>query len=117
MKKQLSLIAACVIAVTFYQCNSSDKPKEETALQDAAPSVFNINFTFFPPKDLDSNATPQQLVEFAWEEFFALNWKSSYSKNQLRDFPDTTWNFSSDTNPFPDTLVWETYAHRSELRP
>lgn len=119
MKKQLSMIAACMMAVAFYQCNSGDK-KEESNLQDTPPpppSVYNINFEFFPPKDLDSNATPQQLVEFAWEEFLALNWKSSYSKNQLRDFPDTTWSFSSDTKPFPDTLVWETYAHRSELRP
>lgn len=116
MKTPIRLIAACVIAVTLCRCGSN--PKEETThLGDEAPSEFNINFTFFPPKDLDSNATPQQLVEFAWEEFFALNWKSSYSKNLLRDYPDTTWSFSNDQSPFPDTLVWETYAHRSELRP
>lgn len=119
MKKQLTLIAAFGLAITFWGCGGSgDKPEVKTLdAVEATPSEFNIDFTFYPPSDLDSNATPQQLVEFAWEEFFALNWKSSYSKDHLRDHPDTTWNFSSDNKPFPDTLVWETYAHRSELRP
>jgi len=79
-----------------------------------ADNSFTIHFKPFPPNELDINASPQQLVEFAWEEFLALNWKSSYSKNQKRDYPDTTWTFS---NSNPDTLVWETYAHRAELRP
>ena len=119
MKKQLALIAVCALTTTLWRCGSSnDKPEVKTlTTEETTPSEFNINFTFYPPSDIDSNATPQQLIEFAWEEFFALNWKSSYSKDHLRDHPDTTWNFGSDTLPFPDTLVWETYAHRSELRP
>ena len=119
MKKQLTLIAIFAMTSIFYRCGSGNDKPEKTILttEEKAPSEFNVNFTFYPPSDLDSNATPQQLLEFAWEEFFALNWKSSYSKDHLRDHPDTTWNFSSDSKPFPDTLVWETYAHRSELRP
>jgi hypothetical protein len=47
----------------------------------------------------------------------ALNWKSSYDANHLRDYPDTTWSYYKDNAPFPSLNVWETYAHRTELRP
>lgn len=111
--KPLILIAGSICALAFYRCGPGDKPKTDEV---TAP-VFNINFSYTPPADLDSNATPQQLVEFAWEEFFALNWKSSYAKDSLRDHPDTSWSFSNDQSPYPSLQVWETYAHRSELRP
>lgn len=85
----------------------------------SSPSIFNIAFNPFPPKDVDPSIsdTNTALVKHAWEEFIALNWKSSYNQNGLRDYPDTTWNWSKDNDPYPDLLVWETYAHRTELRP
>lgn len=91
-------------------CNPSTQTEEN-------PSPFSIEFKPFPPVELDSNATPEQLVSFAWNEFLALNWKSSYSTNGKRDYPDTSWSYASDSLPFPDLAVWETYAHRTELRP
>jgi len=78
---------------------------------------FPVKFSPLPPKELDANATPEQLVTFAWDEFFALNWRSSYNTNGKRDQPDTSWTYEGDSAPFPDLLVWETYAHRTELRP
>jgi hypothetical protein len=81
------------------------------------PQSFPITFNAFVPKELPADATPEQLVTFAWDEFFALNWRSSYSINNKRDFPDTTWGYDKDTSAFPDLAVWETYAHRTELRP
>jgi hypothetical protein len=114
--KQLTFLVSGLLALLCYQCGPGDKPKTEDVTGPVAP-VFNINFSFNPPKDLDSNATPQQLLEFAWEEFFALNWQSSYAIDSLRDHPDTTWSFAKDQSPYPSLQVWETYAHRSELRP
>lgn len=104
---------AIAIMLLLLQCTQSTK---EEAL--VVPPEFNIRFLITPPKDLaDSTATPQQLVEFAWEEFLALNWKSSYLKDGLRDHPDTTWSYADTSSAYPDLSVWETFAHRSELRP
>ena len=114
MKKNMFYVMAILLLVaTYVACNnSSDKPKEEPVTLNQSP--FNIRFMPKPPVDIDSNATPEQLVSFAWEELFALNWKSSYATNARRDSPDTTWDY---TQPSPDLAVWETYGHRSELRP
>ena len=81
-------------------------------------SDYPITISSTVPQDLAANATPEQLVTFAWDEFFALVWKSSYNEDGKRDNPDTGWSFSSDSDPYPsDPVVWETFAHRTELRP
>ena len=90
---------------------------DDDLVTEVTASPFDINFNAFAPKDLPANANDTQLVKFAWEEFIALNWKASFTQNRLRDFPDTMWNFGTDNAPSPDLVVWETYAHRSELRP
>ncbi|MBL7700699.1 MAG: hypothetical protein JNM14_00495 [Ferruginibacter sp.] len=110
-KNYCYVIAVLLLASTYIACNnSSDKPADEELSQ----SGFTIRFMPRPPVDIDSNATPEQLASFAWEELFALNWKSSYPANGLRDSPDTTWDY---TQPSPDLVVWETFGHRAELRP
>lgn len=81
-------------------------------------SDYPITIGYTVPTDLPANATNEQLVTFAWDEFFALVWKSSYNEDGVRDNPDTGWSFTSDSDPYPsDPVVWETYAHRTELRP
>jgi hypothetical protein len=113
----ISVLALAGITMAYKLINSTSHQNQPIVAMPpdvAVPSNFNIIFNPLPPNELDVDATPQELVEFAWEEFLALNWKSSYSKNKKRDCPDTTWTFS---NSNPDTLVWETYAHRAELRP
>ncbi|CAL2063375.1 hypothetical protein [Tenacibaculum sp. 190524A05c] len=79
-------------------------------------STPEINISYNLPVDVAVNASQEELAKFAWEEFFALNWKSSWKENSLRTTPDTTWTYTSDTGA--DFLsVWETYIHRAELRP
>jgi hypothetical protein len=111
MKKYLLFLIIPAIFI-FYRCTNSNKTTTT-----AAVNGFNITFNAVIPPDLAANATEQQLAEFAWNEFLALNWKSSYSKDGLRDNPDTAWNYGNDLSPYPDHVVWETYAHRTELRP
>lgn len=112
-KNQVSLIILSTM-VFIWACGTSKKNQEEAI---ASPS-FNINFLMTPPPDLlDSNATPQQLVEFAWEEFLALNWQSSFEKDGKRDHPDAAWSYTDTSMAYPSLAVWETFAHRTELRP
>jgi hypothetical protein len=71
------------------------------------------------PGDLPSaNATEEELATFAWNEFFALNWKASWvpGDTSKRGKPDTSWSLDS-AGTAPSLAVWETYMHRSELRP
>jgi hypothetical protein len=58
-----------------------------------------------------------ELAAFAWQQFLALCWQSDYNTNtHSRGAPDTNWNYTMKYTP-GQPLVWETYAHRSELRP
>ena len=41
------------------------------------------------PTDVSSDAAQEELAYFAWQEFFALNWKSSWNENLLRATPVT----------------------------
>ena len=62
-------------------------------------------------------ASDPKLAAFAWQQFLALCWQSDYNTTSFsRGAPDTTWNYSMAYKP-GQPLVWETYAHRSELRP
>ena len=76
----------------------------------------DITISYNLPVDTPADPTQEELAKFAWEEFFALNWKSSYGKDSLRTTPDTSWDYTSDTGE-NFLSVWETYIHRSELRP
>jgi hypothetical protein len=117
MKKLIPLLLGGTCVLASCGTGSSTKTETDTVQAPAAAdtTAFTITIAALPPQDLPANATPQQLAEFAWAEFFALNWQSSYPSNQKRDSPDTTtWNF---TKPDATLAVWETYAHRTELLP
>ena len=45
-----------------------------------------------------------------------MNWQSSFSKDNKRVNPDKDWDFASG-DAQPGLAVWETYIHRTELRP
>jgi len=101
------------VILIFSQCNLSTSKKD---LSDSGG--FNIALSSTVPSDLPANANDSLLATFAWNEFFALNWKASYGKDGVRDHPDSTWNYGNDKSPFPSgEVVWETYAHRDEARP
>lgn len=58
-----------------------------------------------------------ELALWAWQQFAAPGWKATYdaaSGSFQRGTTDTSWKPSDST---PDTVAWETYAHRSEVRP
>src|SRR5688572_13882568 len=112
-QRQKNIIAligiSAVVSVMFYDCQSGPKETETSG------GIFNFTASPYPPTDIDSNATDTALAAYAWQEFLALNWKSSYGLTGLKGEPDTTWTYISDKNGVPDTVVWETYAHRTEL--
>ena len=114
MKKYIFFLSVITLMLFYSACNNSSDDKKADNNITLEQSPFNIRFMSRPPADIDSNATPEQLASFAWEELFALNWKSSYPTNALRDSPDTTWDY---TQPSPNLVVWETFGHRAELRP
>lgn len=113
--KSVKIILALllILCVTTY-CN---KPPEKVAeeLPEAVSETVTLTISPTLPGDLPSgNATQEELAKFAWNEFFALNWASSWTTDNKRDSPDASWTFDK---PTPDLAVWETYIHRSELRP
>jgi hypothetical protein len=64
-----------------------------------------------------SEQSEAELAAFAWQQFLALCWQSDYNTNtHSRGAPDKSWNYTMAYKP-GQPLVWETYAHRSELRP
>ncbi len=87
-------------------------------LATASNPAITVRFNPYPPGDVSPTADALQLSEFAWEEFLALNWKSAYDTIHFRrDVPDTTWSYRDSSKAYPNLNVWETYAHRTELRP
>ncbi|GJM35045.1 MAG: hypothetical protein DHS20C18_40460 [Saprospiraceae bacterium] len=101
------------IVTSFWFCDRTEKPAEETELVEAP----YINISSTVPKDIARTASIEDIAKFAWEEFLALNWKSSYTTaNPKRGQADNSWSYQS-AGAYPDLLVWETYAHRTELRP
>ena len=74
------------------------------------------------PQDIARQDVPDRdyeigLARWAWQQFVALGWKATYdpsSNNFQRGMADTSWSPDQGT---PETVVWETYANRQELRP
>lgn len=106
-----------LVLLFFISCSSNkESSTQEEALSGASGDSVVLNITYQIPGDLPSNASEEDLATFAWNEFFALNWASSWSDDQRRATPDTTWQFAG-SGAAPDLAVWETYIHRTELRP
>ncbi|MES2266835.1 MAG: hypothetical protein V4520_08750 [Bacteroidota bacterium] len=114
MKKTFIIAAICLASFLLLRCDNKTKNFAVTAPVD---TNFTINFSPRPPTDLDTGAGERELSQFAWEEFLALNWKSSFNTNSKRDYPDSTWSYKDSSAAYPELNVWETFAHRSELRP
>ncbi|HJT00121.1 MAG TPA: hypothetical protein VJ756_13605 [Terriglobales bacterium] len=94
---------------------------EVAVAQQAPPLVISPN----PPTELNgtgggpSQATLQQAAEFAWEEFFALNWPAGPQSGQpgQRDTPSSTCAFGDQSPSCAGPLVWETFRNKVEIFP
>jgi hypothetical protein len=78
-----------------------------------------------PPTELNATgggpaqATLQQAAEFAWDEFFALNWPAGPQSGQpgQRDTPSSSCDFGDQSSSCAGPLVWETYRGKVEIFP
>ena len=84
--------------------------------------TFNINNSSVPD-DICDNFSREDLINYAWQHFIALNWPSKYSNADYqggqiggRGEPSTTSGatFSSVTASNQPLLTWHTYAHKRE---
>ncbi len=89
----------------------------------AADAHQSITLSSTVPTDVSGgvDASKQQLAEFAWQEFIALNWPAKPNPNPaagMSDFyrgqPDSSALASTGAG---GTLVWHTFTHRVELYP
>lgn len=146
---KMQLVLALFVSILLVACgsqesNENQKPKdnqilvsdkEQASEKDTAdteasepttsnPSGFFTSTAYQVPHDAPapvSNASEQltALATFAWQEFIALNWPSSYTPSApTRGQPDTTKTPIDFANPNNSgELVWETYKHRVEIYP
>lgn len=104
-----NLVLLSIVFLAFYGCGNKALYTETST--NTVPLIMDYKV----PQDLPTNASQEDIANFAWNQFFALNWKAAWSQeNQTRFNPDMTWTPSDST---PELAVWETYAHRIELRP
>jgi hypothetical protein len=93
--------------------------EREVASAQQTPA-FAISST--PPAELNATgggpaqATLQQAAEFAWEEFFALNWPAGPQPTR-RDTPSSTCAFGDQSANCAGPLVWETFRGKVEIFP
>ncbi|NQY09329.1 MAG: hypothetical protein HRT71_07410 [Flavobacteriales bacterium] len=123
IKASLKILALSSITLMM-ACGQPEKPKEDTpATNDEVETT--AGYITISPKVPTNPASqlPEELAKFAWEEFFALSWQSSWKQNSaqkgsvhLRGTANTKWNPTTDYGTNYE-IVWETYAHVTELRP
>ena len=111
MKKPNLLIGLSALSVAIWMGASA------LTLRPISDNSFTLSATV--PTDVRLGATDAELAEFAWQEFVALNWQSSFNANgvssptnQERGVPNPNWSVSSGS---VNLAVWETYLHRTEL--
>jgi hypothetical protein len=126
------LLAQCLallLAATFLTaCPAAGPPVKHAA--PPAPAPLGSGPVFFGsnasqvPNDLvvPTGSSPEQaltlLSTFAWQEFIALNWLSTYNTTSFtRGEPDTHVTPLQFTQLGTQPLVWQTYMHRVEIFP
>lgn len=113
---QTAIIISFSISVSGCLNKIDDKSSDPLLTETVALSPI-LGYTL-PSGDIPANASQSELADWAWQQFVALGWQSTYdptSSGAERGVPDTTWQISDNTSP--THTVWETFAHRQELRP
>ena len=111
--RELSIL--CLITFALLMCIRCTPQPHYSEIESPNPTT-TITIDYNLPSDVPVHASQQELAYFAWQEFFALNWKSSWAEDNARAVPDINWDFTTATGA-SYLSVWETYVHRSELRP
>ena len=116
----VALAAGCLIY-------SHSFGRRHSARADAVYAAQTMPFAIgsSPPTELNPNgggpakATLQQAAEFAWEEFFALNWPAGPQSGQpnQRGTPSATCSFGDQAAGCAGPLTWETYRGKVEIFP
>lgn len=111
--------------LSIYNCAKAKKNQTQALLSEKVALVNTSSFlganAYKVPHDVLNPADSSQvaLSSFAWREFIALNWPSSYNTTTYtRGEPDATKtvaDFLSAKNT--GQLVWQTYRHRVEMYP
>ncbi|MFY0629574.1 MAG: hypothetical protein JXR05_04275 [Flavobacteriaceae bacterium] len=126
IKYMLYSILMCVIAFTIHSCltvNAETKPYEKIGVNYLETDFFG-NSPYNVPHDVDKpgDSTQLALSVFAWKEFIALNWPSTYNAEKGVYNRATPYTGKDALSKFlkPDAkgkLVWHTYKHRVEMYP
>lgn len=130
IKYVLCGLLICIMTFTIHSClnaNANTKKAEYSKLNiafDYASTDFLGPNASQVPHDVDSPADSTQLAlsVFAWKEFIALNWPSTYNAKKevyTRAMPYTGNDaLTRFLKPAADgKLVWHTYKHRVEMYP
>jgi hypothetical protein len=128
MKHILYSVFICIVALTIHSCLTAEAKTSKTDFNsDLAIKDAYVSTDFFGPNaaqvphDVPNPADSSQvdLSVFAWKEFIALNWPSSYNtKNHERGKPDPNAKVADFLNASNNgKLVWHTYKHRVEMYP
>ncbi len=90
-------LAAAVCFISIYAIN---RPGAGSVQQ-----IFNFTASYQVPDDIDTNASDTALAAYAWQEFLALNWKSSFDSSGIKSEPDASWSYAYDTSSQTATVV------------
>tara|TARA_R110000787_G_scaffold61198_9_gene138691 strand:- start:9515 stop:11089 length:1575 start_codon:yes stop_codon:yes gene_type:complete len=128
MKHILYSVFVCIVALTIHSCLTAEAKTSKTDFNSnlVIKEAYTSTKFFGPnaaqvPHDVPNPADSSQvdLSVFAWKEFIALNWPSSYNTTtHERGKPDpnaTVSDFLKSSNT--GQLVWQTYKHRVEMYP
>jgi len=120
----LTTVFLSICTILLLNCEPAAGPADQQGIDEVLvepspgyPAFLNSK-AYEVPHDAD-NSLQKTLAIFAWQEFIALNWPSSYnSDTHERGKPDTSKTVKAFLNPTPDQpLVWQTYMHRVEVFP
>jgi hypothetical protein len=98
---------------------------EQSRSNKAGPLGSGLAITPSPPAELNpsgggpAKATLQQAAEFAWNEFFALNWPAGPQNGQpgQRDTASGNCAFGDQSPSCAGPLVWQTFRGKVEIFP
>ncbi|GAA3648551.1 hypothetical protein [Flavivirga jejuensis] len=117
--KILTVTVVCFSVLAFFTIKKTEFSKYKPV--NTGHSFAPITFSSTVPTDPKGgyNSSPEEMAEFAWQEFIAVNWPAATNSNPAssgykRGTPSTATLGATGAG---GTVVWETFAHRVELYP